>query len=97
MIDFYSYQTSNGQRAAIMLEECGLPYRVHKIDLFKNEQHKPEYLALNPIGAIPTIVDPDGPGGKPLTLTQSGAIALYLARPLSSAALPHGMDLAVGI
>ena len=79
MIDLYSYQTSNGQRAAIMLEECGFPYRVHKIDLFKNEQQKPEYLALNPIGAIPTIVDPDGPGGKPLTLTQSGAIALYLA------------------
>ncbi len=78
-IDLYTFQTSNGQRAAIMLEECDFPYRVHKIDLFKNEQQNPEYLALNPIGAIPTIVDPDGPGGKPLTLTQSGAIALYLA------------------
>ena len=79
MIDLYTYQTSNGQRAAIMLEECGFPYRVHKIDLFKGEQHHADYLARNPIGAIPTIVDPDGPEGRPLTLTQSGAIALYLA------------------
>lgn len=79
MIDLYTFQTSNGQRAAIMLEECGFPYRVHKIDLFKNEQQAADYLALNPIGAIPVIVDPEGPGGKPLTLTQSGAIALYLA------------------
>ena len=79
MIDLYTFQTSNGQRAAIMLEECGFPYRVHKVDLFKNEQQAPDYLALNPIGAIPVIVDPAGPGGKPLTLTQSGAIALYLA------------------
>ena len=79
MIDLYTYQTSNGQRAAIMLEECGFPYRVHKIDLVKGEQQHPDYLAKNPIGAIPTIVDPQGPGGRPLTLTQSGAIALYLA------------------
>ncbi len=79
MIDLYTFQTSNGQRAAIMLEECGVPYRVRKIDLFKGEQQAPEYLALNPAGAIPAIVDPEGPGGKPLALTQSGAIALYLA------------------
>jgi GSH-dependent disulfide-bond oxidoreductase len=79
MIDLYTFQTSNGQRAAIMLEECGFPYRVHRIDLFKGEQQHPDYLAKNPIGAIPTIVDPDGPEGRPLTLTQSGAIALYLA------------------
>jgi GSH-dependent disulfide-bond oxidoreductase len=79
MIDLYTYPTSSGQRAAIMLEECELPYRVHRIDLFKGEQQHPDYLAKNPIGAIPTIVDPDGPGGRPLTLTQSGAITLYLA------------------
>ena len=79
VIDLYTFQTSNGQRAAIMLEECGFPYRVHRIDLFKNEQQAPDYLALNPIGAIPVIVDPAGPGGQPLTLTQSGAIVLYLA------------------
>jgi len=79
MIELYTAQTSNGHRAAIMLEECGLPYRVHRLDLFKGEQQHPDYLRLNPAGQIPTIVDPDGPGGKPLTLTQSAAIALYLA------------------
>ena len=79
MIDLYTWQTSNGHRAAIMLEECGFPYRLHKIDLFKNEQQAPEFLQINPAGAIPAIVDPDGPGGRPLALAQSGAIALYLA------------------
>ncbi len=79
MIEFYTWQTSNGQRVAILLEECGFPYRVHKIDLFKGEQRNPDYLKINPAGAIPTIVDSDGPGGQPLTLTQSGAIELYLA------------------
>jgi GST-like protein len=83
MIDFYTFQTSNGQRVAVMLEECALEYRVHWIDLMKGEQRKPEYLALNPAGAIPTIVDSDGPDGKPLTLSQSGAILLYLARKTS--------------
>lgn len=79
MIDLYTWQTSNGHRAAILLEECGFPYRVHKVDLFKNEQQSPEYLKINPAGAIPAIVDPDGPDGRPFTLTQSAAIALYLA------------------
>jgi GST-like protein len=79
MIEFYTAQTSNGHRVAIVLEECGLAYRTHKLDLFKGEQRNPDYLALNPAGQIPTIVDPDGPGGKPLTLGQSGAIVLYLA------------------
>ncbi len=80
MIEFYTFQTSNGQRVAVMLEECELPYRVHWIDLMKGDQRKPDYLALNPAGAIPTIVDSDGPGGKPMTLSQSGAILLYLAQ-----------------
>jgi GST-like protein len=79
MIEFYTWQTSNGQRVAILLEECGFAYRVHKIDLMKGEQKSPEYLKINPAGAIPAIVDSDGPGGTPLTLTQSGAIDLYLA------------------
>ena len=79
MIDLYAWQTSNCQRVAILLEECGLPYRVKKVDLFKGEQQSPEFLALNPAAAVPVIVDPDGPGGKPLTLTQSGAIDVYLA------------------
>jgi GST-like protein len=79
MIDLYSWQTSNGQRVAIMLEECGLRYRVHRVDLMAGEGQRPAFLALNPAGAIPVIVDPEGPGGKPLTLAQSGAILLYLA------------------
>ena len=79
MIDLYTWQTSNGQRAAVMLEECGFPYRVNKVDLSKNEQQSPEFLKINPAGQIPAIVDPDGPGGRPLALAQSAAIALYLA------------------
>ncbi len=79
MIDFYTFATSNGQRAAILLEECELPYRMHWIDLMKGEQHAAEFLKVNPAGAIPVIVDADGPTGKPLTLSQSGAIVIYLA------------------
>lgn len=80
MIELYTGNTSNGQRAAIVLEECGVPYRVHKYDLFKGEHRAdPAFMALAPAGAVPVIVDPDGPGGKPLTLSQSCAIALYVA------------------
>jgi GST-like protein len=79
MIDFYTFGTSSGQRVAVALEETGLPYTVHKVDLQKGEQKRPEFLALNPTGRIPTIVDGDGPGGKPLVLTQSFAILIYLA------------------
>ena len=63
-----------------MLEECALPYRVHKIDIGTNrEQFAPDYLKINPNGKIPSIVDPDGPGGKPIALMESGAILIYLA------------------
>ena len=79
MIDLYLAGTANGYRAAVALEEAGLPYRIHKIDLGKGESHTPEFLKLNPAGLIPVIVDQDGPGGKPLTLAQSGAIILYAA------------------
>jgi GSH-dependent disulfide-bond oxidoreductase len=79
MIDLYTAATGNGLRAAIVLAESGLPNRVHKIDLGKGEQKTPEFLARNPAGAIPVMVDRDGPGGKELTVSQSGAIALYLA------------------
>ena len=78
MIDLYAGNTSNSQRAAIMLEECGIPYLVHRIDLRSGEQRSEAFLALNPAGAVPVIIDSAGPGG-PLTLTQSGAILLYLA------------------
>lgn len=79
MIDFYTWDTSNAMRVAIMLEECGLAYNAHRVDLMKGEQQKPEFLALNPAGAIPVLRDSDGPGGRSLTLSQSGAIMLYLA------------------
>jgi GST-like protein len=82
MIDFYTFATSNGQRAAILLEECALPYRVHWIDLTKGQQNTPEFLKVNPAGAIPVIVDTEGPGNKPLTLSQSGAIVIYLAEKI---------------
>lgn len=79
MIDLYTAATSNGQRATIALEESGLAYKPHKLELQKGDQKKPEYLAINPAGAIPAIVDHDGPGGKPLSLAQSGAILMYVA------------------
>jgi GST-like protein len=79
MIDLYLAPTANGQRAAIALAECGLQFKPHRIDLAKGEQRTPEFLRLNPAGQIPVLVDQDGPGGKPLTLAQSGAIILYAA------------------
>lgn len=79
MIDLYSAGTANGFRASVALEEAGLSYRVHKVDLAKGEHRGVEFLKLNPAGLIPVIVDQDGPGGKPLTLSQSGAIILYIA------------------
>ena len=77
MIDLYMWSTGNGLRASLALAETGLAHRVHKVDLTKGEQRTPEFLKLNPAGAIPVIVDQDGPGGRPLTLTQSGAIVVY--------------------
>jgi GST-like protein len=79
MIHLYTAGTQNGHRAALALEESGLAYRAHKLNLQAGDQRKPEYLAINPAGVIPAIVDHDGPGGKPLALAQSGAIALYAA------------------
>jgi len=91
MIDLYLAGTANGLRASVALEECGLPYTAHKIDLTKGEQRTPEFLKLNPAGQIPVIVDRDGPGGKPLTLAQSGAIILYCAEK-SGKFLPKDPD-----
>jgi GST-like protein len=78
-LQLYSLNTPNGVKVSIMLEEIGLPYEAHLIDITKNESWTPEYLTLNPNGKIPAILDPDGPGGKPLALFESGAILLYLA------------------
>ena len=79
MIDLYAAGTSNGMRARIALEECGLPYTLHPVDLVKGENKTPQFLAMNPNGQIPVIVDRDGPGGKPLTMSQSTAILIYAA------------------
>jgi GST-like protein len=78
-IQLYGLPTPNGVKASIMLEETGLPYEPHLIDITQNESWTPEYLSLNPNGKIPAIIDPDGPGGKPLGLFESGAILIYLA------------------
>jgi GST-like protein len=79
MIDLYTAPTGNGLRAAVALAESGLSYKLHKIDLAKGGAKQPDYLKLNPAAVIPTIVDPDGPGGKQKVLSQSGAIVLYIA------------------
>jgi GST-like protein len=79
MIDLYYWPTPNGHKIPIMLEECGLPYQVHPVNMLKGDQFKPEYLKLNPNNKIPTIVDRDGPGGKPYAVFESGAILMYLA------------------
>jgi GST-like protein len=79
MIDLYAAGTSNGMRARIALEECGLPYKLHPVNLDKGESKTPQFLALNPNGQIPVMVDPEGPGGKPVTVCQSTAILLYCA------------------
>jgi GSH-dependent disulfide-bond oxidoreductase len=78
-LQLYSLPTPNGVKASIMLEEIGLPYEVHLINFGKGDQHTPEFLSLNPNGKIPAILDPDGPGGEPLPLFESGAILQYLA------------------
>ena len=78
-IQLYSLPTPNGVKVSIMLEETGLPYEPHTIDIGKDETWGPEFLSLNPNGKIPAIIDPDGPGGKPLGLFESGAILVYLA------------------
>ena len=78
-LQLYSLPTPNGVKVSIMLEEIGLPYEVHLVDIMKNESNTPEFRSLNPNGKIPAILDPDGPRGKPFGLFESGAILLYLA------------------
>ena len=78
-LQLYSLPTPNGVKVSIMLEETGLPYEPHAVDFAKDEQHSVEFESLNPNGKIPAILDPNGPGGRPLALFESGAILLYLA------------------
>ena len=77
-LQLYSLPTPNGVKVSIMLEEIGLPYEPHLVDFGKDDQKTPEFLSLNPNGKIPAIIDPDGPGGRPLGLFESGAILQYL-------------------
>jgi GST-like protein len=79
MIELYTWGTPNGRKVSIMLEEIGLGYNVHRVDIGKDEQFRPEFVTLNPYSKIPAIVDPDGPDGEPLQLFESGAILVYLA------------------
>jgi GST-like protein len=79
MIDLYTWATPNGHKIHIMLEECKLPYAVHGVDIRAGDQFKPEFLAISPNNRIPAIVDHSGPGGKPISVFESGAILVYLA------------------
>ena len=79
MIELYTWSTPNGRKVSIMLEELALPYNVHAINIGKDDQFKPEYIAINPNSKIPSIVDPEGPDGAPISLMESGAILVYLA------------------
>ncbi|WP_028008058.1 glutathione S-transferase N-terminal domain-containing protein [Solimonas flava] len=78
-LQLYSLPTPNGVKVSIMLEECGLPYEAHQVSFETGDQLSPEFLSLNPNNKIPAILDPDGPGGAPLPLFESGAILIYLA------------------
>lgn len=79
-IDLYYWPTPNGWKISIMLEECGLPYTVHPVNIGKGDQFKPEFLAISPNNRMPAIVDPDGPDGQPISVFESGAILQYLGR-----------------
>ncbi len=79
MIDLYTWTTPNGRKVSVMLEECGLAYTAHKVNIGQGEQFKPAFLAISPNNRIPAIVDSDGPDGKPIELFESGAILVYLA------------------
>ena len=79
MIDLYCLTSPNVQKVFIMLEELGLPYKMIPVDVWKGEQYNPDFLKINPNAKIPAIVDHEGPGGKPYTVIESGAILMYLA------------------
>jgi GST-like protein len=79
VIDVYAWTTGNSRKIPIFLEETSLPYRLHMVDINKGEQFRPDFIAICPNSKVPAIVDQDGPGGKPLTLFESGAILIYLA------------------
>jgi GST-like protein len=77
-IDLYTWATPNGRKVSVMLEEVGLPYKEHAINISKGEQFQPDFLKISPNNRIPAIVDPDGPDGKPISVFETGAIMIYL-------------------
>ena len=79
MIEFYTWNTPNGRKISVALEEMGMAYNVHPVNISKNEQFAPAFLAISPNNRIPAIVDTDGPGGQPISVFESGAILIYLA------------------
>jgi GST-like protein len=84
-IELHAFDTPNGRKISVALEEMALPYTVKVVDIRKGQQFKPEFLQISPSGKIPAIVDPEGPSGKPVSVFESGAILLYLGRsPASS-------------
>ncbi len=90
MIDLYTWPTPNGHKVHIALEELGLPYAVHAVDIGEGDQFKPEFLKISPNNRIPAIVDRDGPKGKPISLFESGAILIYLAEKAGKLLAPKG-------
>ena len=88
MIDLYTWGTPNGRKISVMLEELGLAYNTHPVDITKGQQHEPRFLKISPNNRIPAIVDPDGPGGQPISVFESGAILIYLAEKTKSTLLP---------
>jgi GSH-dependent disulfide-bond oxidoreductase len=79
-IDLYTWNTPNGRKISVALEEMGLPYNVHTVNISKGEQFAPDFLKISPNNRIPAIIDRDGPGGKPISVFESGAILIYLAK-----------------
>jgi len=91
-LQLYTMPTPNGQKASIALEELGLPYEAHRIDIMANDQFHPDYVRISPNSKIPALVDPQGPGGEPLALMESGAILLYAADKAGGKLIPDGPD-----
>lgn len=87
-IDLYTWGTPNGRKVSVMLEEVGLDYAVHPINIMKDEQFAPDFLKISPNNKIPAIVDPDGPDGAPISIFESGAILIYLANKTDSELFP---------
>ncbi len=79
-IELYTWNTPNGRKISVALEEMGLPYNVHPVNISKNEQFAPDFLKISPNNRIPAIIDPEGPGGAPISVFESGAILIYLAQ-----------------